>query len=103
MVRLILFAIAFAVSMVRGKRWQRVGARSALSLMGLGCFTCCTSILYCYAMSVLPVSVALTLLFQFHLDWHGAPDNLDAQAACALPVIAAAVVIVRDRVRERRL
>ena len=62
---LILFAIAFAVSMARGKRWQRVGTRSALSLMGLGSITCCTSILYCYAMSVLPVSVALTLLFQF--------------------------------------
>ena len=66
---LILFAIAFAVSAVRGKRWQRVGTRSALSLMGLGCITCCTSILYCYAMSVLPVSVALTLLFQF--TWIG--------------------------------
>ena len=36
---LILFAIAFAVSMARGKRWQHVGARSALSLMGLGCIT----------------------------------------------------------------
>ena len=91
---LILFAIAFAVSMVRGKRWQRVGARSALSLMGLGCFTCCTSILYCYAMSVLPVSVALTLLFQF--TWIGTVLQiiLTRKPPALSQVIAAAVVIV---------
>ena len=91
---LILFAIAFAVSMVRGKRWQRVGARSALSLMGLGCFTCCTSILYCYAMSVLPVSVALTLLFQF--TWIGTVLQiiLTRKPPALSQVNAAAVVIV---------
>lgn len=91
---LILFAIAFAVSMVRGKRWQRVGARSALSLMGLGCITCCTSILYCYAMSVLPVSVALTLLFQF--TWIGTVLQiiLTRKPPALSQVIAAAVVIV---------
>lgn len=37
--------------------------------MGLGALTCLTSILYCYAMSVLPAPVALTLLFQF--TWLG--------------------------------
>lgn len=41
----------------------------ALKLMGLGALTCLTSILYCYAMSVLPAPVALTLLFQF--TWLG--------------------------------
>ena len=91
---LILFAIAFAVSMARGKRWQRVGARSALSLMGLGCITCCTSILYCYAMSVLPVSVALTLLFQF--TWIGTVLQiiLTRKPPALSQVIAAAVVVV---------
>ena len=91
---LILFAIAFAVSVARGKRWQRVGARSALSLMGLGCITCCTSILYCYAMSVLPVSVALTLLFQF--TWIGTVLQIIlTRKPPSLPqVIAAAVVVV---------
>lgn len=91
---LILFAIAFAVSMARGKRWQRVGARSALSLMGLGCITCCTSILYCYAMSVLPVSVALTLLFQF--TWIGTVLQiiLTRKPPALSQVIAAAVVIL---------
>lgn len=80
--------------MARGKRWQRVGARSALSLMGLGCFTCCTSILYCYAMSVLPVSVALTLLFQF--TWIGTVLQiiLTRKPPALSQVIAAAVVIV---------
>ena len=91
---LILFAIAFAVSMTRGKRWQRVGVRSALSLMGLGCITCCTSILYCYAMSVLPVSVALTLLFQF--TWIGTVLQiiLTRKPPALSQVIAAAVVVI---------
>lgn len=52
-----------------GHRWQRVGWKLALKLMGLGALTCLTSILYCYAMSVLPAPVALTLLFQF--TWLG--------------------------------
>ena len=91
---LILFAVAFAVAAARGKRWQRVGARSALSLMGLGCITCCTSILYCYAMSVLPVSVALTLLFQF--TWIGTVLQiiLTRKPPAISQVIAAAVVVV---------
>lgn len=62
-------------------------------LVGLGCFTCCTSILYCYAMSVLPVSVALTLLFQF--TWIGTVLQiiLTRKPPAISQVIAAAVVV----------
>ena len=91
---LILFTIAFAVSMLRGKRWQRVGTRTALSLMGLGCITFCTSIFNCYAMSVLPVSVALTLLFQF--TWIGTVIQviLTRKPPALTQVIAAVVVVI---------
>ena len=38
-------------------------------LAGLGMLTCGTSIFYCFAMTILPVSASLTLLFQF--TWIG--------------------------------
>ena len=66
---LLFFVLAMALRVIRGGRLQRVGAKTALKLMGLGALTCTTSILYCYAMSVLPAPVALTLLFQF--TWLG--------------------------------
>ena len=65
----LFFALATLAGHALGHRWQRVGWRLALKLMGLGALTCLTSILYCYAMSVLPAPVALTLLFQF--TWLG--------------------------------
>ncbi len=65
----LFFAIATLAGHALGHRWQRVGWKLALKLMGLGALTCLTSILYCYAMSVLPAPVALTLLFQF--TWLG--------------------------------
>ena len=65
----LFFALAMLAGHALGHRWQRVGWKLALKLMGLGALTCLTSILYCYAMSVLPAPVALTLLFQF--TWLG--------------------------------
>lgn len=65
----LFFALATLAGHVLGHRWQRAGWKLALKLMGLGALTCLTSILYCYAMSVLPAPVALTLLFQF--TWLG--------------------------------
>ena len=56
------FALATLAGHALEHRWQRVGWKLALKLMGLGALTCLTSILYCYAMSVLPAPVALTLL-----------------------------------------
>ncbi len=64
-----LFGIALVASFVLGQRWVRVGAGLSFKLMGLGALSCTTAILYCFAMSRLPVAVALTLLFQF--TWIG--------------------------------
>lgn len=66
----LFFALATLAGHALGHRWQRVGWKLALKLMGLGALTCLTSILYCYAMSVLPAPVALTLLFQFTCVFH---------------------------------
>ena len=65
----LFFGLAVLLGRLRGVRWQRLSGKQVLKLMGLGALTCTTSILYCYAMSVLPAPVALTLLFQF--TWMG--------------------------------
>ena len=90
---LLFFAVLMAASVARGKRPQRLRTSQVLKLMGLGALTCTTSILYCYAMSVLPAPVALTLLFQF--TWIGLVIQVittrRAPHACEL---AAAVIIL---------
>ena len=61
--------------------------------MGLGALTCTTSILYCYAMSVLPAPVALTLLFQF--TWMGLVwQTIMTRRAPRFVEVASAAVIV---------
>lgn len=64
-----LFVLSFLVCRLRGRRWSALDPARIAKLMALGALTCTTSILYCSAMAVLPVSVALTLLFQF--TWIG--------------------------------
>ena len=66
---LTIFALLVLLNRVRGKRIAKLNAKTVFKLMGFGMLTCVTSILYCYAMSVLPAPVALTLLFQF--TWIG--------------------------------
>lgn len=65
----LIFGLVLLAQMARGKRPERMSGKSALRLMGLGATTCCTSVLYAIALSMLPVAVALTLLFQF--TWIG--------------------------------
>lgn len=92
-----LFAIALVFGLARGKKWQRIGGANALKLMGLGCITCTTSVLYCYAMSVLPVPVALTLLFQF--TWIGTVIQVVmTRKPPAIPQVIAAGVILAGTV-----
>lgn len=64
-----LFGIALVVSFALGQRWVKLGAGLSFKLVGLGALSCATAMLYCFAMSRLPVAVALTLLFQF--TWIG--------------------------------
>lgn len=89
----LFFVLATAVKMKRGGRLVRLTGTQALKLMGLGALTCTTSILYCYAMSVLPAPVALTLLFQF--TWMGLvwQTIMTRRAPKPLEVASAAVIV----------
>lgn len=64
-----LFAMLLLLEFAKGRHWSKIGRKDALKLIGIGAVTCVTSIFYTYAMSVLPVALALTLLFQF--TWIG--------------------------------
>ncbi len=64
-----LFALLLLVNRAQGKRLAKLGCANTLKLLGIGAVTCITSIFYTYAMSMLPVALALTLLFQF--TWIG--------------------------------
>ena len=89
----LFFVLATAVKLVRGGRLVRLTGTQALKLMGLGALTCTTSILYCYAMSVLPAPVALTLLFQF--TWMGLiwQTIITRRAPKPLEIASAAVIV----------
>ena len=65
----LLFAIALAVSLGRGRKPAPLTPKRILSLMGLGLNTCATCVLYNLSLTMLPVSAALTMLFQF--TWIG--------------------------------
>lgn len=89
----LFFALAFGIHCARGGQWERIGIKRGLKLMGLGALTCLTSILYSYAMSVLPAPVALTLLFQF--TWMGLiwQTIMTRRAPKALEVVSALVIL----------
>ena len=65
----LLFAVVLAIQMLRGKRPVRLAPIQIAKLMGLGLTTCTTCVLYNFALTKLPVAVAITLLFQF--TWIG--------------------------------
>lgn len=90
----LFFGLAVLLGRLRGVRWQRLSGKQALKLMGLGALTCTTSILYCYAMSVLPAPVALTLLFQF--TWMGLvwQTIMTCRAPRFVEVASAAVIVL---------
>lgn len=65
----LLFAVVLVALALLGKRPVPLSPQRILSLLGLGLTTCTTCVLYNYALTMLPVSVAITLLFQF--TWIG--------------------------------
>lgn len=73
---------------------QKVSPVQALKLLGTGIMTCSTCVLYNYALSMLPVAAAITLLFQF--TWIGV--LIQVIVTCRAPhpaeIIAAALVII---------
>lgn len=66
---LFIFAAVFIVRSLLGKKGVKLTPRSVIRLLGLGMTTCTTCLLYNYSLTMLPVSVAITLLFQF--TWIG--------------------------------
>jgi drug/metabolite transporter (DMT)-like permease len=87
------FVAACIVSAGFGTKWSKLTRREIVQLIALGALSCATSILYCFAMTVLPVSVALTLLFQF--TWIGLVIQMIAtKSAPKITEAAAAGVIV---------
>ena len=88
------FAALLFARRVMGRRWDKIGVGDALKLMGTGCVTCLTTILYTYAMSVLPVPLALTLLFQF--TWMGTAIQVVStrRAPAACQVVSALVILL---------
>ena len=88
-----LFACLLALGIARGRSWQRLGARQVAKLVGVGMCSGVTCILYTYAMSLLPVPVALALLFQF--TWIGSVIEVafTRKPPAPMQVVAALVVI----------
>lgn len=91
---LLAFIAACAVSAVFGAKWSRLTRREIVQLVALGALSCATSILYCFAMTLLPVSVALTLLFQF--TWIGLVIQMIAMKSVpkVTEVAAAGIIVV---------
>lgn len=88
-----LFAIFLFFKRTRGERWAKLGCANILKLLGVGAATCITSIFYTYAMSVLPVALALTLLFQF--TWIGTVIQviMTRRPPAFSQVISAAIIV----------
>lgn len=64
-----LFLVTFGVVTLFGKRPEKMRPKQVVRLMLVGIFGCSTSILYGFSLTMLPVAVAITLLFQF--TWIG--------------------------------
>lgn len=64
-----IFAIVFIARALFGKKSAKLTRRQILRMLGLGATTCITAILYSFSLTMLPVAVAITLLFQF--TWIG--------------------------------
>ena len=64
-----LFGVTLLIMMLFGKKPEKMNIKQVLKLVGTGCVGCTTSILYGYSLTMLPVAMALTLLFQF--TWIG--------------------------------
>lgn len=90
----IVYLAGVAVNAVRGVHPKRLGVKRTAKLMAIGVVSWGTSAFYCSAMTVLPVSVAITLLFQF--TWIGLVIQvmLERRAPHWTQVLASAVIVV---------
>lgn len=61
----LIFIGAFAIVALVKNSYQKVSAQQVLRMIGLGLVAATTTVCYGFALSMMPVAVALTLLFQF--------------------------------------
>ncbi len=88
-----LFVLLALIEALRGTKLVRLPLREAAKLMGLGALSAVTSSFYCFSMTRLEASVALTLLFQY--SWLGIPVQLvlDGRKPTHREVISAALIV----------
>ena len=87
-----IFAVVFIVRALMGAKGVALGPRRVLRLLGLGMTTCTTCLLYNFSLTMLPVSVAITLLFQF--TWIGTVIQIVTTRRAPRPAELAAVAII---------
>lgn len=89
----LLFATALLILILRGKRPVPLSPRRIASLLVLGLTTCTTCVLYNFALTKLPVAVAITLLFQF--TWIGVVIQIIVTRRRPHPaeLVAAAIIL----------
>lgn len=88
----LLFAAALLFLRARGHRLVPLAPKQILALMVLGLNTCIGTVLYNYALTMLPVSVSITLLFQF--TWMGIVVQLVVTKRRPYAAEAMAVVVI---------
>ncbi|WP_139653436.1 EamA family transporter [Raoultibacter phocaeensis] len=87
-----IFAAVLIVRRLFGARLQRLGLKQVLKLLGLGMTTCTTCLLYSFSLTMLPVSVAITLLFQF--TWIGMVIQIATTRRAPKPAEIAALLVI---------
>lgn len=88
----LLFAVGLVVLRLRGTRLVPLAPKQVLALLALGVNTCIGTVLYNYALTLLPVSAAITLLFQF--TWMGIVVQVIATRRRPHPAEAVAAAVI---------
>lgn len=88
----LIFGIALLVLALAGKRPGPLPFKRIPSLLALGLSTCTTCVLYNFALTKLPVAVAITLLFQF--TWIGVLIQVIVTRRRPHPAELVAVVVI---------
>lgn len=91
---MVLFVVAMAISLLVGRRPQKVSLRTVLKLCALGIVSFLISVLYNCALPYMPASLAITLLFQY--TWMGVVLQvlITRKAPHVAEVVSAVVIVV---------
>ena len=91
---LVLFAVAFGVSLLRGGRWKHVDARDWVRMLALGASTGLTNLSYNFCLTNVSASMGVTLLFQY--VWMGIAIQafMAKKPPVAMEALAAIIVLV---------